>query len=111
VTPSVDLRSHLIQAPSPRLFVALWGGMAVVDLARAGQASPTLQVALLAALAGLCSLHQRIPTALAVAGVVWLVALGFVVNTSGELILTGSGDAVRGAVITAVALAVTAVRR
>ena len=58
--------------------------MAVVDVARAGQAPATLQVALLTLLAGVSSLGQRVYTALAVAGVVWLVVLGFVVNACGE---------------------------
>lgn len=116
VPASVDLdahllRSHLHWTPSPRLFLALWGGMAVVDVARAGQAPATLQVALLTLLAGVSSLGQRVYTALAVAGVVWLVVLGFVVNACGELVVTGVADAIRLVVVVAAALAGTAVAR
>ena len=89
---SPDLRVHLEHAPAGRFFLAFWGGLAVVDVARAGQAPPTVQVALLATLAGVCSVGQRVAAALAVAGIIWLVVLGFVVNTSGELVITGPSD-------------------
>ena len=65
----------------------------MVDVARAGQAPPTVQVLLLTTLAGVCSVGQRVGAALAVAGIVWLVTLGFVVNTMGVLRLTGTADA------------------
>ncbi len=83
VIASPDLRAHVASAPSPRLFVALWGGLAVVDVARAAQAPPTVQVLLLDARGSLC-VGQRVGAALAVAGIVWLVATGFVVNTLGR---------------------------
>ena len=107
VTTSRDLPSHLVHAAAPRLFLALWGGLAVVDVARVGQAPASLQVGLLAALAGVCSIGQRIGPALAVAGTVWLVALGFVVNTSGVLALTGPADGLRLALLVTTALAAT----
>ena len=107
---SPDLRSHLTHEASPRLFVALWGGLAVVDLSRAGQAPPTVQVLLLTTLAGVCSVGQRVGAALAVAGIVWLVTLGFVVNTMGALLITGPDDGLRLALVVLVALAATMVR-
>ncbi len=70
---------------------------------------PTLQVALLVGLAGACSVGQRMRSAIAVAGIVWLVTLGFVVHTRGELALTGPADGLRLAVLVVTALAATAV--
>jgi hypothetical protein len=39
---SPDLRTQPIHTPGPRVFVALWGALAVVDVARAGQAPLTI---------------------------------------------------------------------
>lgn len=105
-----DLRTHLSHAPATRVFLAFWGGLAVVDVARAGQAPPPLQVALLAALAGACSVGQRALSAVAVAGIVWLIVLGFVVNVTGELAVTGPGDGWRLALLVVSALAGTTLR-
>ena len=105
------LGTHLAQAPAPRLFLALWGGMAVVDLARAGQAPAIVQVGLLTALAAVCAVGQGTTASLAAAAVVWLVMVGFVVNRAGELALTGPADVVRLAIVSAVALAASAVTR
>ena len=110
VIASPDLRTHLTYDASPRLFVALWGGLAVVDVSRAGQAPPTVQVLLLTTLAGVCSVGQRVGAALAVAGIVWLVTLGFVVNTMGVLAVTGTADARRLALLVLVALGATTLR-
>jgi hypothetical protein len=111
VIASPGLRTHLPQSPGPRLFLALWGGLAVVDVARAGQAPPTLQAALLVGLAAACSLGQRVGTALAVAGIVWLVTVGFVVNTTGQLTVSGPADGLRLALLSLAALAASAVPR
>jgi hypothetical protein len=110
VLTSPDLRTHLSHAPAARLFLAFWGGLAVVDVARAAQAQPTLQVFLLAAFAGACSVGQRVGPALAVSGIVWLVALGFVVNTMGVLAIAGPADGLRLALIVVSALAGASVR-
>jgi hypothetical protein len=105
-----DLSTHLSHAPATRFFLAFWGGLAVVDVARAGQAPPGVQVAVLAALAGACSVGQRAVSAVAVAGVVWLIVLGFVVNLTGELAITGPGDGWRLALLVVSALAGTTLR-
>ena len=111
VIASPDLRTHLTYDALPRLFVALWGGLAVVDVSRAGQAPPTVQVLLLTTLAGVCSVGQRVGAALAVAGIVWLLTLGFVVNTDqGVLAVTGTADARRLALLVLVALGATTLR-
>ncbi|MBB6627773.1 hypothetical protein H5V45_10615 [Nocardioides sp. KIGAM211] len=105
------LRTQVLTAPPYRLFVALWGGLAAVDVGRAAHASPTVQVALLALLVGACSVGQRPLPALTVAGVAWLVATGFVAHDDGRLALSGSADAVRLTVLAGVALLATEVRR
>jgi hypothetical protein len=107
---SPDLRTHLTHTPGPRLFVALWGGLAVVDVSRAGQAPLTVQVALLVGLAAACSVGQRVGTAVAVAGIVWLVTVGFVVNTDGQLAPTGAADGLRLAVLFLAAVIASAAR-
>jgi hypothetical protein len=78
--------------------------MALVDVSRAGQLPPSVQIAVLAALAAACAVGQRLSTAAAAAGVVWLVLLGFVVNRDGELELTGAIDLVWLLVLSAAAL-------
>ena len=107
----LHLRAHVATAPPYRLFAALWGGLAVVDAARSLHAPATVQLGLLVVLAaGLC-VRQGAVAALAVAGIVWLVATGFVVNSWGELHLTGAGDVGRLLLLAVVALAATEVRR
>ncbi len=105
------LRAHLVHEPSPRLFLSLWGGMAVVDVARGWQAPTPVQVGLLALLAAACSIGQRLPAALAVGAISWLVTVGFVLNTAGELSITGARDVLLLGVIATAALAGTAVGR
>lgn len=87
-----------------RLFVVLWGGMALVDVARHAHATHPLQVLLLAALVGLCCLRQPVGPALAIAGLGWLVVTGFVVHRYGDLAWSGSADLTRLGVIVGAAL-------
>ena len=108
MTTHQPLTEHLSHEPGPRLLVALWGGLAVVDVSRAGHLSSAVQVALLATLAALCAVGQGSGTALAVAGIVWLVLLGFVTNRFGELVPTGAADL--GRLVLLVAVALTAAR-
>ena len=110
MTTSPDLRTHLARDSSPRLFVALWGGLALVDAARVGQAPPNVQFLALAALAGACSIGQGLGAALAVAGIVWLVTLGFVVNSLGVLAITGPADGLRLALLVLAAVIARTVR-
>ena len=105
------LHTHLASAPGPRLFVALWGGLAVVDVSRAGQLPASVQIAALTALAAACAVGQCGPTAAAVAAVSWLVVLGFVVNRWGELALRGPGDLMVLGVILATSLGISAATR
>ncbi len=107
----LDLRAHLHTAPSYRLFVVFWGGLALVDVARAAHAPAVLQVVLLATLVGACCIRQGRGTALACSGIGWLLVTGFVVNAYGELHLTGPADGVRLAILALVALVASEVRR
>src|SRR3954447_14307914 len=91
---ALDLRDYLADASSTRLFVTLWGGMATVDVARAGAAPAVLQAGLLAGLAAACALGQPVRSALAVAAVAWLVTQGFVVHDAGSLSPFGPLDLV-----------------
>jgi hypothetical protein len=111
VRSPLDLRAHLRSAPSYRLFVVFWGGLALIDVARLAHAPSLWQITLLAALVAACCLSQRRGTALAVAGVGWLLVTGFVVNEYGELHFTGPADGLRLAILAIVALAATEVRR
>ena len=66
-----------------RLFVALWGGLAVVDLTR--PTSRLLAGSLIVVLVACCGIGQSIPAASAIAGTGWLVINGFVQHQYGEL--------------------------
>ena len=90
-----DFAGYLVTAPPYRLFVVFWGGLAVVDVARAADAPDSTQIGLLAVLVAACCLGQGRGTTLAVAGVGWLVVTGFVVNDYGELTFTDPADAAR----------------
>ena len=71
------------RSPGGRLFVALWGGLAVVDVTRpaGGLLTGTLVVGLVAC----CAVGQSIAAATAIAGTGWLVLNGFVQHQYGEL--------------------------
>src|SRR3954451_8234076 len=67
-----------------RLFVALWGGLALVDVTRPG-GSQLLSGVAVAALAGACGAGQSRSAAAAIATTGWLVIDGFVQHGYGEL--------------------------
>jgi hypothetical protein len=66
-----------------RVFVALWGGLAVVDVSR--PAGATVAAALVVVLAAACGARQSAVGAIAVAVTGWLVINGFVLHQYGEL--------------------------
>ena len=78
-----DLFKTTRNSPSGRVFVALWGGLALVDVGRPGGGllTGTLVVALTAA----CAVGQALVPAAAVAVTGWLVIDGFVQHRYGEL--------------------------
>ena len=81
------MESHVLGAagrsPGGRLFIALWGGLAVVDLTR--PTSRWLAGVLIVVLVACCGIGQSIPAACAIAGTGWLVINGFVQHQYGEL--------------------------
>jgi hypothetical protein len=111
VNAGFELRTHLVHAPAPRYFLALWGALATVDVTRAGDATPVVQVALCAVLAGACAVGQRFPAAVGGAGVVWLVVLGFALHEAGELTPFRLSDLLPLAMMAGVALIVSAATR
>lgn len=78
-----DLLRTTRQSPAGRVFVALWGGLALVDISRPGGGllAGTLVVVLTAA----CAVGQTPVPAAAVAVTGWLVIDGFVQHRYGEL--------------------------
>ena len=78
-----DLFRTTRHTPAARVFVALWGGLALVDVSRPGGGllAGTLVVVLTAA----CGIGQPPLAATAVAVTGWLVIDGFVQHRYGEL--------------------------
>jgi len=70
--------------PGGRLFVALWGGLAVVDLTRPSGSHVASFLAVLG-LVGLCGVGQTLLAAAGIGATGWLVINGFVEHPSGEL--------------------------
>ena len=66
-----------------RLFVMLWGGLALVDLTR--PAGGIVAGGLVVGLVALCGVGLSVHAAAAVAGTGWLVLNGFVLHQYGEL--------------------------
>jgi hypothetical protein len=110
-------RQHLL--PPPRLtdlqamrpLIALWGGLAVIDVSRLAGLPPSMQVVAIGALVAACSYGGRRLLALGVAVIGWLLLNGFVVHASGQLGFAGIGDVLRAVVLLVVALVATEVRR
>jgi hypothetical protein len=99
---AAPLKVHRLE--STRLAFALWGGLAVLDLARLVDAAPLLQLTLVAALVAACSRGVRRPTALCLAGIGWLLVNGFVVHRFGQLGFAGIGDLACALLLVGVAL-------
>jgi hypothetical protein len=100
------------RSPGGRLFVALWGGLAVVDLTR--PAGGLLTGALMVVLVACCGVGQSIPAAASIAATGWLVLNGFVLHQYGELGFSRASWWLLGAVLVvvlAVALRTEAGRR
>jgi hypothetical protein len=98
-TPS--LGEHLWGLPAARLFLQFWGGLAVLDVAKALGASPLWQGLALATLVAACSLGMRWGVALGLAGVAMLLVNGFVEHDYGQLRFVGLPDLAWMAVLAA----------
>ena len=90
-TPT-GLARHLVTETSARVFVILWGGLAVVDLADALGAPVPVTGALLVALTGVASLRLARARTLGGAVTAWLVLNGFVEGSAGQLAWHGWPD-------------------
>ncbi|RNM16257.1 hypothetical protein [Nocardioides pocheonensis] len=78
-----DLLEATRRGPAGRLFVALWGGLAVVDVSR--PAGALLSGGLVLVLVAACGVHQTWWSAASIATTGWLVVNGFVQHRYGEL--------------------------
>ena len=85
-----------------RLFVVLWGGMAVASV---GAGPAGVRPALVLVLVGACALGLSLPGLLAVGGVGWLVLDGFVAHSDGDLSFSRPDLALVPAVLLVVAVA------
>ena len=78
-----DLFRTTRHSPAGRVFVTLWGGLAVVDVSRPG--GGVLAGALVVLLTTACGVGQALLPAAGVAVTGWLVIDGFVQHRYGEL--------------------------
>ena len=87
------LAAYLVTVTSARLFVVLWGGLVVADIADAVGAGPLVTGILLTGLTAACSL--RLPRIRTIGGALvgWLVFLGFADGALGQLRWDGWPDA------------------
>jgi phosphatidylserine synthase len=83
----------------------LWGGLAVIGVARLAGVPAITQMAVVAGLLVVCSLNQPYWAALEVAVVAWLLVTGFVVNQYGDLHLSGKRDLLRLSILLLLAIA------
>ena len=99
-TRDVPLVRLLWTGAGARLFAAYWACLAVVDLT-----GDSVTVAGVAVVAAVCSVHQRVGTAVAVGVTGWLFVTGFLGDRHGELVVHGWPDAVRLALLVTAATA------
>ena len=89
-TRDVPLVRRLRSDAGARLFAAYWACLVVVDLT-----GGSLTVAGVAVVVAVCSVRQRVRTAVAVGVTGWLFVTGFLGDRHGELVVHGWPDAVR----------------
>jgi hypothetical protein len=83
-----------------RLFAAYWACLVVVDLT-----GDSLTVAGVAVVVTVCSVRQRVRTAVAVGLTGWLFVTGFLADRHGELVVHGPADVVRLALLVTIGVA------
>jgi hypothetical protein len=96
---------------SVRVATVLWGGLALVDVARLTAAPSYAVLGAVARLVAASSVGMRTSTALSVALVGWLVVNGFVVHRLGVLGFDGTPDLARLSLLTGLALTAARARR
>ena len=99
-TRDVPLVRLLWTGAGARLFAAYWACLVVVDLT-----GDSLTVAGVALVVAVCSVRQRVRTAVAVGVTGWLFVTGFLGDRHGELVVHGWPDAVRLALLVTAATA------
>jgi hypothetical protein len=112
-------RSVDVELPGPplahvagvRLAVVFWGGLALVDVGRLVAAPSYAELGALALLVAASSIGMRTRTALSAAVVGWLVMDGFIEHSVGVLGFDGTRDTARLALLTALAMTASRVRR
>jgi hypothetical protein len=82
---SLSLARSLAHASGGRLFGVFWGSLVVVDLATVLRVPSAVGVAGVLLVVALGSRRQSTPTVLAAAGMGWLFVNGFLVNHLGQL--------------------------
>ena len=94
-----------------RLGAVLWGGLAVVDVARVTGAPSYAVEGVLAMLVTASSIGTRTSTALGAALIGWMIVNGFVVHQLGVLGFDGTPDLARLLLLVVLAMAATRARR
>jgi len=82
---AASVRTAMLHGLGGRMFIALWGGIAVVLGCRALGLAPVLTSGAVVVLTGGCCLGQRRAHAVPIAGTGWLVVDGFVAHRYGVL--------------------------
>ena len=96
---------HLHEVDGVRLFVTLWGGLALLDIARLVGAAPLLQLAAISLLVAGCSRGVRRATALFASRDRLAGGQRLRRPLAGQLGFVGNGDLMRGLLLWSVALA------
>jgi hypothetical protein len=94
-----------------RVAIVLWGGLAVLDIARVAAAPSYAGLGALAIVVTLASIGTRTTTALCSAVTGWLLADGFVEHRYGALGFDARHDVALLALLAALALVATRTRR
>jgi hypothetical protein len=94
-----------------RVGIVLWGGLFLVDVGRVTHAPSYAELGAIALLVTASSVGMRAYTALAAAGVGWLVLNGFVVHDFGVLGFDGAPDVARLGLLVGLATAASRARR
>jgi len=101
---------HTLELQATRLLVALWAGLALLDVVRLMGPAPLVQLAAITALVACCSLGVSRAMSVNVAGIGWLLLNGFVVHRYGQLGFVGVGDVARAVLLLGVALTAAELR-
>jgi hypothetical protein len=94
-----------------RVGIVLWGGLLLIDVGRVTHVPSYAELGAVALLVTASSVGMRAYTALAAAGVGWLVVNGFVVHSFGVLGFDGAPDVARLGLLVGLATTASRARR